>query len=191
MKPLTLHRAAVGLIAAVLLGGCSPSENSPGDIMATVESSLSVTSTDFIAEGELDPKHSADLWGQCSGANLNPQLSWTGAPEGTVTYAITMLDRSAGGYSHWVHVNIPVDVTSVATGDSTSLPGVAGRNDSPGIGYFGPCPPGPNHRYEFIVWALDTLLNTPAEPTYSDFSNAARGHVLAQGSIIGVYSPTP
>jgi Raf kinase inhibitor-like YbhB/YbcL family protein len=188
MTALALPRTALGALVAVLLVGCS-STSSPGDILITVGPSLTVTSTDFVAGGELDPRHSADRWGHCSGENLNPQLSWSGAPEGTVTYAITMLDRSANDYSHWVHVNIPAGVTSVATGGSATLPGVAGRNDSPSIGYFGPCPPGPNHRYEFIVWALDAELDIPAEPTGREFFTAAQGHVLAQGSIIGLYSP--
>ncbi|MBN2177188.1 MAG: YbhB/YbcL family Raf kinase inhibitor-like protein [Demequinaceae bacterium] len=146
-----------------------------------------LTSADFNADGPLDTRHSANAWGQCSGGNLNPQLSWEGAPEGTVAYAITMRDLSAGNWSHWVHVNIPAAITSVATGGSASLPGIVGRNASPGTGYFGPCPPGPGHRYEFTVWALDAELVVPAEPTYPNFFSAAEGHILDRASIIGVF----
>jgi Raf kinase inhibitor-like YbhB/YbcL family protein len=154
-----------------------------------MERILKVKSSDFIDGGPLAVRHSASAWGQCAGDNLNPQLSWSGAPDGTVTYAITVLDRSAGNYVHWVHVNIPATVTSVATGGSATLAGVQGRSNEPSVGYFGPCPPGPNHRYEFLVWALDAALDVPAAPTFVDFFTASAGHVLAKGSITGVFSP--
>jgi len=193
VSTLTVPRTVFGAIVILLVAGCASTPSSgpsPSASMKNMKPSLVVTSEDFVAGGELDPRHSANMWGQCSGENLNPQLSWEGAPEGTIAYAITMRDLSADDFTHWVHVNIPADVTSVATGESEALPGIAGSNASPGVGYFGPCPPGPNHQYEFTVWALDSELIVPAGPTYPDFFASARDHVLAQGSIIGVYSPT-
>jgi Raf kinase inhibitor-like YbhB/YbcL family protein len=106
-----------------------------------------------------------------------------------VTYAITLLDRAAGNYVHWVHANIPADVTSVETGGSATLAGVSGLTGAATTGYFGPCPPGPNHRYEFTVWALDAELTLADPLTYPGFVSAAEGHVLATGSISGMYSP--
>jgi Raf kinase inhibitor-like YbhB/YbcL family protein len=184
-------RMTFGAVLLLLLAGCAsaPSSTSPTPQASVTGTgpSFVVTSTDFVDGGGLDVRFSANAWeGQCSGDNLNPQLSWEGAPEGTVAYAITMRDLSAGNWSHWVHVNIPADITSVATGESGSLPGVVGRNASPGAGYFGPCPPGPGHRYEFTIWALDAELDLPAEPTYQNFFTASRDHILGQASIIGV-----
>lgn len=150
---------------------------------------LIVTSTDFDDGAELDHVFFANAWGQCSGDNVNPQLSWEGAPEGTVSFAITMRDLSASDWSHWIHANIPASITSVDTGGSESLEGISGRNAAFEVGYFGPCPPSPDHRYEFTVWALDTMLELPDEPTYPDFFHASKDHILAQGSIIAIGSP--
>jgi Raf kinase inhibitor-like YbhB/YbcL family protein len=201
---------AIAAIAAIVLAGCSagapsptaissnapsptsttPSpEPAPGDSIDDVAAAFAVTSTDFVDGATLDAKHSANAWGQCSGPNLNPQLSWSGAPDGTATYAIVVFDRAAGNYVHWVHANIPASVTSVGTGGSGSLPGVAGTTSAGTEGYFGPCPPGPNHRYEFVVYALDAELALPSSLTYPSFFSAAKDHILAQASITGMFSP--
>ena len=155
--------------------------------MADVGAHLGVTSSDFVDGGYLDTRHSANARGQCHGANLSPQLTWDGAPADTVTFAITAIDLSAGDWVHWVHANIPATVTSAATGASSTLPGVAGVTGAGTTGYFGPCPPGPDHKYEFTVWALDSILTVPNLPTFAQFVNAAASHVLAQGTIVGLY----
>ena len=155
--------------------------------MADVGAHLSVASSDFVDGGYLDARHSANAWGQCHGTNLNPQLAWRGAPSATVTFAITVIDLSAGDWVHWVHANIPATVTSAATGASATLPGVPGVTGAGTTGYFGPCPPGPDHMYEFTVWALDSPLNLPEHPTFAAFTQAAAGHILAQGAIVGLF----
>ena len=47
-------------------------------------------------------------------------------------------------------------------------------------------PPHGRHRYVFRVFALD---NVPAKPgmTKADLMSAIKGHVLAQGELIGTY----
>jgi Raf kinase inhibitor-like YbhB/YbcL family protein len=213
MPTSTAPRLAL-LLAVALLAGCSstppssptdspspaptssplppsqaPSPSPTPGVSMTSVGVFVLTSTDFVDGGTLEPAHYANAWGQCSGNNLNPQLSWENAPAGTASFAVTMKDISAGDWVHWVHVNIPADVTSVATGASGSLSGIPGSNAASSSGYFGPCPPSPNHRYEFTVWALDAVLDLSGEPTLSDFAAAGEGHVLAQASIVGVASP--
>lgn len=150
---------------------------------------FAVTSTDFVDGGTLGPAHYANAWGQCHGENRNPQLLWENAPAGTASFAVAMKDLSAGDWVHWVHINIPADVTSVGTGASGSLAGTPGSNAAGSSGYFGPCPPTPNHQYEFTVWALDTVLDLSGTPTLAGFLSAVGDHVLAQASIVGVASP--
>lgn len=184
---------AVAAAGALMLAGCASgapeaSEESHGPTPQTWN--FIVTSPDFTDGGELADSTTADHFnGQCVGANLNPALEWSGAPEGTQAYAITMLDASAGDFVHWVHANIPADVTGVAAGGSATLAGVPGGNPATAEpGYFGPCPPGPDHEYVFTVYALDAPLEIDAGFSYQRFENRSEGHVLATASITGVKS---
>ena len=82
------------------------------------QAEMSITSTDIKA-GELMPKAQEFIGFGCSGDNLSPQLSWANAPAETKSFAITAYDPDAptgSGWWHWVLVNIPASVTSLATG---------------------------------------------------------------------------
>jgi Raf kinase inhibitor-like YbhB/YbcL family protein len=100
----------------------------------------------------------------CSGANHSPALSWSGAPQGTKSFAITVYDPDAptgSGWWQWVVFNIPPSTTSIpeGNGSTTDLPpdAVQGMTDLGKPGYGGPCPPpGKPHRYVFTVHALKT-----------------------------------
>lgn len=152
---------------------------------------FAITSTDFADGADLEVWASANAFGgQCTGDNLNPALEWHELPEGTAAVAITMLDASAGNFVHWVHTDIPVNITSVERGASATLAGVAGRNQASDDGYFGPCPPGPNHRYVFTVWALDSPTGLEPGFTYYDWLTATRDHVLDSAAITGMYHGT-
>ena len=134
----------------------------------------------------------------CAGGNLSPQLSWSGAPEGTKSFALTCFDPDAptgSGFWHWVVVNVPADVTSLDLGAGTgegSMPAGAlqTRTDFGAPGYGGPCPPEGDHphRYLFTLHAvgLDSL------PVEADTSAAVVGfmlnfNTLAKASLMGLY----
>jgi Raf kinase inhibitor-like YbhB/YbcL family protein len=153
---------------------------------------LRVTSTSFEDDGTLAIRH---VFKHCGGENVSPQLSWSGAPGGTKSFAITCFDPDAptgSGYWHWTAFNIPANVTSIAegaAGDDGVGGGQHGFTDFGFSGYAGPCPPpgDGDHRYIFTVYALDV----PEVPGASDKTTGAtlvfsmRGHVLATGSITG------
>lgn len=93
------------------------------------------------------------------GENLSPDLTWSGAPEGTRSFAVTCFDPDAptgSGFWHWVAWDIPASTTSLPVGvprEDASL--VQAVNDFGNVGFDGPEPPaGAPHRYQFSVHAL-------------------------------------
>jgi Raf kinase inhibitor-like YbhB/YbcL family protein len=96
--------------------------------------------------------------------NTSPQLSWSGAPDGTKSFAVTCFDPDAptpSGFWHWVAVDLPPDTDHLDSGagaDDSSLPGGGFhiRNDAGDRGFMGPAPPKGDHphRYYFVVHAV-------------------------------------
>jgi Raf kinase inhibitor-like YbhB/YbcL family protein len=128
--------------------------------------------------------------------NTSPQLSWSGAPEGTRSYVVTCFDPDAptpSGFWHWVLVDIPADVTSLDTGAAAGdLPGRAFhvRNDGGEAGFMGAAPPAGDHphRYFFVVHAVaeETLgVDEGATPAVVSFNLAFK--TLGRAIIHGTY----
>jgi Raf kinase inhibitor-like YbhB/YbcL family protein len=95
----------------------------------------------------------------CVGENISPPLAWSGAPEGTKSFAIVMLDpegRAPAGVVHMVIYGIPGDVKSEKF--------VGGKSTMEKNTYWGPGTP-PNtdwHHYTFILMATDLEPKDPA-----------------------------
>ena len=156
---------------------------------------FTATSTD-IRDGELkDLRH---VHSSAGGENVSPQLSWSGAPEGTRSYVVTCFDPDApipGGFWHWVAVNLPADTTELPAGagaSDDSLPGGAFhvRNDMSSRDYAGAAPPpgDQDHRYYFVVHAVDVEkldVDENASPAVVSFNLAF--HTLARAIITPVY----
>jgi Raf kinase inhibitor-like YbhB/YbcL family protein len=132
-------------------------------------------------------------WG-FSGENLSPQLSWSGFPSETRSFAVTCYDPDAptgSGFWHWVLVDVPANVTELPTGAGAedSKVGIQVRNDY-GIKAFGGAapPPGNPHRYVFAVHALDVEslgINSDVTAAVAGFNITA--HTIARAVLVPVY----
>jgi Raf kinase inhibitor-like YbhB/YbcL family protein len=130
----------------------------------------------------------------CQGDDVSPPLKWNGAPGSTKSFALICDDPDAPGgtWVHWVIYNLPPDAPLLpeSTAKSETLPGGAaqGRNSFQNLGYGGPCPPGGKaHRYFFKVYALDTVLVLDGHPDKEKLLAAVKGHIVAQGQLMGTY----
>ena len=169
----------------------------------------------------------------------SPAISWSKGPKGTHSYSIIMYDTDSPLehrewmnvegqtltaaiqrkiFYHWLLVDIPANVTSLAEGvESDALVkhgkqapakiGVHGRNDftqtfaandamkGDYYGYDGPCAPWNDtniHHYHFTVYALSVKsLGLSGAFDGAATLAAMKGKVLAQGELLGVYSMNP
>jgi Raf kinase inhibitor-like YbhB/YbcL family protein len=156
--------------------------------------SFALTSSVFTEGGAIPPKYT------CEGADVSPPLAWSGAPDGTRTYALIVDDPDAPDpaapkmtYVHWVAYDIPASTNSLPENASQgNMPSGAkqGSNDWKKQQFGGPCPPIGRHRYFFKLYALDTVLSGLSNPTKPDLLNAMKGHILAEAQLMGTYEKT-
>ena len=128
---------------------------------------MEITSGGIPANSEIDLRFAEPGVG---GTNISPALVWSGAPEGTRSYAITCFDPDAptgSGWWHWVVTDIPVEVTSLAEGAELPEGSRSWVNDYGYAGWGGPWPPpGPAHHYVFTVFAVGVdRLDVPDQAT--------------------------
>lgn len=125
----------------------------------------------------------------CDGENMAPELEWTGAPEGTRSFAVVVEDPDApsGTFRHWGIHDIGPRHDRLPEGTKD---GAQTRNDFGNARYDGPMPPKGHgvHHYHFKVLALDVeRLTLPDRPKVEDLWQAVEGHILDQGEVVGLY----
>ncbi len=151
---------------------------------------ITVTSTSFADGAEIPAKYTG-------GQGVSPQLSWSGAPAGTMSYVLIMHDLDvaipAGNLTnditHWVVWNMPASVTSLPEGGP--VPSDAHQLSMRGPQYMGPAPPAghPYHHYIFEVYALNSTLDLPATASRADVEKAMDGKIVARGAYVGRAKP--
>ena len=133
------------------------------------------------------------------GGNESPQLSWSGFPAQTQSFAVTCYDPDAptgSGWWHWLLADLPASTTSLAHGagspDGAGLPAsaVQFRTDYGSYGYQGSAPPAGDHphRYFFVVHALDVpSLGLAADTPAAIVGFHLTAHALARATLVVTY----
>jgi Raf kinase inhibitor-like YbhB/YbcL family protein len=131
------------------------------------------------------------------GEDVSPQLSWSGFPDETRSFAVTVYDPdapTASGFWHWAVADLPVSVHELpaGAGDGSDLPGSAVTlvNDAGARRYIGAAPPaghGP-HRYYVAVHAVDVdKLDLPEEASPAFLGFSLFQHAIARAVIHATY----
>src|SRR5881392_2500157 len=144
---------------------------------------MKITSSAFQEGGTIPEKFSKN------GQNVSPPLRIEGAPAETKSLLLIVDDPDApvGLFTHWLVWNIDPKTTEIAE-NSVPKGAVQGTNDYPGSGYDGPQPPSGTHRYYFKIFALDQMLDLKSGAKRKEADAAMKGHVIAQGQLMGRYS---
>jgi Raf kinase inhibitor-like YbhB/YbcL family protein len=174
-----------------------PTPPSPYEFLPQVPS-FTVTSTDCADGSVLPMPHVSGVMG-AGGQDRSPQLSWSGFPDGTKSFAVTVYDPdapTASGFWHWAVANIPASVTELPSGagdaDAPQLPAgaVQLRNDYGSVGYVGAAPPPGHgqHRYFVVVHALETeRLDVTADTSPAVLGGNLFAHTLARATMVVTY----
>jgi len=157
---------------------------------------FTLTSTDFEDGQPWKNPQVSGIMG-AGGEDVSPQLSWSGFPEETRSFAVTVYDPDAptgSGFWHWAVANLPATTTELPTGvgDGSLLPGDALTlvNDAGIRRFLGAAPPQGHgyHRYYVAVHALKVEkleLTEDASPAYLGFNLFM--NAIARAVIHGTY----
>lgn len=175
----------IALIMTLGLMACQQASTQPNPTTFTLRSAN--------LEGQATNK---EVFTDCGGENVSPQLSWVNAPEGTKSFAVTVYDPDAptgSGWWHWLVVNIPAETSELPQGAGaeagTQLPkGVIQTiTDYGKAGYGGPCPPEGHgfHQYIVTVYALKTdRINVKPTTNPAVVGYQINANTLAKASLV-------
>ncbi len=201
MKALALTLALVAGSSLALAAHAQAPATPPGpqppnviDIPETMGKAKLKVSSKEIKQDVLIPNDNSS-WG----ASISPEVTWSKGPAGTKSYAILLEDSDAQArgmpITHWLAYNIPGTVTTLPgnlppQGTAKVPEGMLfGANITGKPAYFGPkTPPKATHHYHLEVLALDTVLPLAENAKRNEFVEAAKGHVLASGEVVGLFT---
>jgi Raf kinase inhibitor-like YbhB/YbcL family protein len=129
------------------------------------------------------------------GKNVSLPLTWSGAPPGTQSFALAVVDPHpvARNWVHWLVINLPADAAAMEAGASgKKMPaGALELHNSWGKpGYGGPQPPPGtgDHPYVVTLYALNTpKLDVKPATNLAGFTKALEGKILGTAKITGYY----
>lgn len=159
---------------------------------------FTVTSTDLTDGQPLGNAQVSGIFG-AGGSDTSPQLSWSGFPAETKSFAVTCFDPdapTASGFWHWAVLDIPVGTTELPAdagdGTGTKLPAgaITLTNDGNLARFLGAAPPAGHgkHTYYFVVHAVDVEsleIGADSRPAFLGFNLFF--HTLARATLRGTY----
>jgi len=162
--------------------------------LASHAADFALTSRDIANDRPLTKREVFNGFG-CEGANISPELSWSNAPAGTKSFAVTVYDPDAptgSGWWHWTVFNIPPSIKRLPSGgDHLPVGAIQGRTDYGRSEYGGVCPPlgDKPHHYQFTVWALKVeKLALDAQASGALVGYMLNANVLAKATLTANYS---
>jgi Raf kinase inhibitor-like YbhB/YbcL family protein len=183
-------RLLSNLVAILVVGAGAASAQQPKQKKGPSGPPMAMTIPAFKDGAESPEKFS------CSNApsGVSPEIQWENPPAATVSFAILYHEPGAhpqrGIYdiTHWLIWNIPASTRELPEGVPATGELANGARQAKGprgnFGYFGPCPgangpkEGPLFHYTYELYALDTMLDLPADSSRADVMKAIDGHIL-------------
>jgi Raf kinase inhibitor-like YbhB/YbcL family protein len=161
--------------------------------------SFTLTSPDHMDGAMFAAPYTCDNPDGFNGSIL-PELNWSGAPAGTMSFAITFIDRTLApanmnGY-HWVIWNIPATTMMLPEGFKDQMSIMAQENRD----FLGPCPNfgGGNamtDTYEFTIYALSqasiTVTPTTGTMAVANAETMLEADNLAKAKLSGTSNASP
>jgi Raf kinase inhibitor-like YbhB/YbcL family protein len=155
--------------------------------------SINVTSSAFGSDARIPDRFTGD------GQDVSPSIAIQDVPAAAKELALICDDPDAPTpqpWVHWVIYKIPPQTRNLPEGIAPVEKPVPpagvlqGKNSWRGIGYRGPAPPGggATHHYHFKLYALDEDLGLKPGLDRASLLKAIKGHVLAEGELVGTYS---
>lgn len=144
-----------------------------------------VESTAYAPYGDIPLTYAQTAIG---GKNISMPIRWSGAPEGTKSFAIVMYDSHpiADNYIHWSVIDLPASSQGLDEGTAGHL-----QNGKEAVAYYGMLPPqySGDHPYRIAVYALDTdHIEVPGKPVFfEDLEPALKQHTLARAELEGFF----
>lgn len=143
---------------------------------------MKITSTAFKHNKMIPKKYT------CQGEGINPPLHISDLPEGTKSLALIVHDHDlpGGDFVHWLVWNFDPKVSDIKE-EWMPIDAQEGKNDAGKIGWIAPCPPFGKHRYEFHLYALDSIIDLLPTSNKMDLREEMKGKILEEASLVGFY----
>jgi Raf kinase inhibitor-like YbhB/YbcL family protein len=168
--------------------------NTLDNVIVRLKFALTLSSSAFNNGAAIPTKYTC-AQDHASGNDISPPLAWSGdAGTGVQSYAITLIDTTNGN-KHYVIWDIPASRSSLPEGLGL---GFNVPNQSPakqrsfGTGtktyqFFGPCPGGSTHTYQFKLYALNvaTLPGVDANSTVAQVETAILANDISSATLNG------